>query len=404
METQTNATVNNQSFLENKSSVTPNQCSTGQRLGAFSYYEFYDHVRNIYIGKYPSDKTDAPLKQIPDLSIRNGKILLGVNPTARDVENIADALEQNTFGFYDNVGYLCENLIANAKSKLENGQTEIILEAGAVATHLSSLYIKSATREKNHDALIVGSHLDKSFEVKLYARAQTAIQEAMDLFLLYVKETPEPDGSRKIMTTLGYKKRSERLWIGTKTELRSVLKIGMHGHLPGPGEHLESDEKKEVNEMRARFAKEISQRIPVKLSDVSRISSRAAAEEAGVNLDLEKKVGRFCVGVHDRDGRDPRYWTFNRKTSFGLQQFGYKRPSYSVLIAVIIPCKEFPTELGEPTDTVECAKAQLVDFKHLCNEFKNSNKCKYPPAFPAHVEQLQLVQAAVPAMLNAYFA
>lgn len=372
----------------------------GQRLTAFSYYEFYDHVRQIYIGKYPSDKTDAPIKQIPDPAIRNGKILLGVNPTAIDVVNIADALEQNTFGFYDNVGYLCDNLIAKAKAALAP-QAEVVLEAGAVATHLSSLFIKSVTREKNHDVLLVGSHLDQAFETKLYARAQTAIQEAMDLFLLYVKEKPEADGSRKIMTTLGYKKRSEKFWIGTKTTLRSVLKIGMTGHLPGPGEHLEANEKKEVNEMRAQHAQEISQGIPVRLADVSRISTRAAAEEVGVDLDLEKQVGRFCVGVHDRDGRDPRYWTFERETPSEIQQFGYQRPSYSILIAALIPCKEFPKELGDPTDTTECAKAQLVDFELLCREFHANGK--YPPAFPAHVEQLAIVQSAVPQMIAQYF-
>lgn len=364
-----------------------------------SYYEFYDPEHNIYIGKYPSDKTDAPVIQIPDPSIRVGKLLMNCIVSADDVMNLCRALEQNTFGFYDNIGYLCDNLITRATS-LTNGKPLVSLDAGNIATHLASLYIKTVTRAKNHDVLIVGSHNDSAFEIILYARAQTAIQEAIDLFLLYVKEEIGINDSRKIMTTLGYKKKSDNYQLCSKTELCNVLKIGMTGHLPGPGEHLEANEKKEVNKIRTDHAVNIAQNDPVRLTDVSRISTRAAIEEVGVNLDLEKHVGRFCVGVHTRAGRDPRYWTFNQKTIHGTTIFGYERPSHSIMIVAIIPCKKFP-ELGEPTDTVECSKAQLIEFDHLCQEFRFGGK--YPPAFPAHVEQLAVVKTALPKMLNQYF-
>lgn len=82
------------------------------------YYEFYDSDRKIYIGKFPSDRTDPMIH-----SIQSGELLFnhGDAIVAEDIMNLTDALIQNGLGFYDTIGYLCENLIIKRKDSSEIG-------------------------------------------------------------------------------------------------------------------------------------------------------------------------------------------------------------------------------------------------------------------------------------------
>lgn len=353
----------------------------------FSYFEF-NLCKNVYIGKFPSTKT-LPLK--PDSHIKTliapGRSILEDNlPIQQKCDELRifiEYLRDSNFGFYDHLGYLCDNL---KKSPLNSDE---------IVEHLRSLFIAEVCDEEHHNKLLIRSSIDDAFSLTLYARQNTAPQEAMDAFVLFKSKSES-----ECLTTLGYKKKSPsikisfyaddfnpefRQWSIAKHE--ELLTVGLYGYIAGPGEHLEPSEKAEINKILVDNEKALAEGDfkPINLEKLAKnVSTRAVAEEVGINLE-NYEVERYLIGVHDKPGRDPRYWV---KTYYGVD-FGYQRPSSSVLIAIIIKCDTVPSELPEPLDGAECAKNQIIKFDDLVKNFKVGGL--YPPAFASHVENLDML-------------
>ncbi|VBB17943.1 hypothetical protein YASMINEVIRUS_406 [Yasminevirus sp. GU-2018] len=383
-------------------------------LTVCSYYEFFLAFLKAYVGKYPSSKT-APLalevKEFVGVRLfpEFGKNDVDSQKSALEsLSAFIDFLNSENFGFYDNLGYLCDNIKGTD------------LSATAICRHLGSLFIADALLEKNHHKLTVKSDSDASFTLTLFARSTTAPQEAIDTFVLFKHSTNK---KAPVMTTLGYKKRSDVLNIAFVNDdddtdssddsaggsadgqdastsvptqsgndskiVKKVLKIGLFGYIAGPGEHLEESEKKEIETVLAENAEAVAKNIPVKINRARKIIARSCDEEAGLNLDEHQDCSHWLIGVHNAPGRDKRYWTKTVVTSAGPVMFGYERPSTSVLFAVVVPCATMPTELPEPSDGAECAKNQIITFDDLVKNFSVGGK--YNPAFSSHVENVAML-------------
>ncbi len=363
-----------------------------------SYYEFYSEKLRAFCSLYPSGETTIPENPIQIGSnlfpcLDSDEKFISDQKWSDDLLKYCKFLNQHNFGFHDNIGYLCPA----PTQKLDD---QSLLLADDVIRHLKSLYVSRVDNEKNHAILQVRSCIDDNFSLKLFARQQTGPQEAMDLFILYAlnsnpsKNVNNDIKHKNVITTLGYKKKQESYILKFSDESLKVLKIGLFGHLAGPGEHLEPKEKPEIKRILQENREYLEKGIPVKIEGAQEIASRSAAEEAGIVFDKEN-ITRFLVGVHDKDGRDPRYWP--QLDSEG-ELFGYERPSSTVLLSVVVPCNEFPDEPQEPEDTEECAKSKLVQFDRLVKEFHINGK--YKPAIPSHVENVEMVKNALSNMLN----
>lgn len=367
-----------------------------------SYYELMHETLGIFFGKYPSQSSSPPTQPLQS-GVKEKLFPTPFNQSS--LHRFSKWLKEHNFGFTDYIGYLCAPLIK------PDAQGEF--EAGDIADALNSLYIGECMEPtKTSQVVTILSDLDPEFKLDLHARQTSAPQEAIDIFLLFVgndkNEVESVSHSKRVVTTLGYKKRSESIRIifnesdchDTRSSMDSVygkrnvlevLKIGMFGYIAGPGEHLEQNENEieTVNAIRRDHTYEIANNIPVEIPLARKITRRTVAEEVGIEFDENADIKVYLIGIHDRPGRDPRYNSYISLDHAGSATFGYYRNSYSLIVAAVVPCKYIPEVLPEPLDSEECSKAQIITFEELYKEFKKN--CRFIPAFPSHVENVEMV-------------
>jgi len=116
---------------------------------------------------------------------------------------------------------------------------------------------------------------------------------------------------------------------------------------------------------------------------------RGLLEELGFQPD--SNFTPYLVGKDVIPGRDARYWTFGDSN-----QYGYKRPSASTMVAFVGNCKA--PELADPLDLYECSKGTVVELDYALREFTEVGKLRC--AFPSHSRMLQNVTKMLPDLFN----
>lgn len=325
-----------------------------------------------------------------------------------DFEVFVRFLQTKNFGFVDFLGYVLP------LGKKPDGTVDRNMISPAfdltpdnIFSWLLSLKVIDAEIEKTHQKLTIGSDRDPEYKLTLYAQENPGPQEATDVSVYFYKKPQDVNKNAThtdldyliknnkitLMTTLGYKNRSPEVKIKFPGYELQVITIGMFRWLYGSGEHLEPDEAQQMRAILEVNKDRIAAGIPVELPATEKISSRALQEECGIDLENQRAY-KFIVGVHDKEGRDPRYWSHE----FEGYRFGIKRASMSVLVAVLISFKsDSDIIIDEPTDPAECSKPRLVTLQSLVPKFTVGGE--YSPAFPAHVEQLKMVREALPKIL-----
>lgn len=355
----------------------------------FSYFEC--SIWGQFVGAYPSTET-TPGHPIPvgtslfDFRMFSSRQLLN------QFKTYLYFLATKHFGFNDFIGYLLP-------------KADFPLTGAGILRFLQSLQVKECQLEPTHHKLTITSTIDPKFSATFYARAQSAPQLANDVSVYYcarpqilndrIIDQQITTGKLPMLTTLGFKRRAPELKIVFDEESIYVLSVGLFGALYGAGEHLEKEEIPKIKELLG--SREQIERLRtghwIPLSSKDAIVDRALAEEMGISVQ-GLKAHKLIVGIHDRPGRDPRYW-FHQ---FEGEVYGYQRYSISYLIAVIV---EFDLKqtitINPPADAAECSAARAVQLNQLLEQFTLDGE--YRPAFPVHVEQLHLVRKILPSLL-----
>jgi hypothetical protein len=347
----------------------------------FSYFECL-LPSGIYAGKYPVSQKYKSF----DVPFKVGDKLFQIANSRSNITKINKYLKllvQCDFGFLEMIGYLFPS------STDFDGMVLETLEC-----HLRTLKIKEICKDDNVDLveyyIKVNSDICQE-EVKLFIRPQSLEQFATDVSLYYFDmnsikgKTIDQinDGMKnksiKIMTTLGYKRKSPTIMIGV-TNVLSVCKFGC---LYGAGEHIERDEVPIILDI----IKQSVKKFPFSY-DAKKITKRALDEELGMQVENESA---YILGVDKRPRRDERY----DENEYDGEIYGYKRLSTSTLISVFVASK-IP-QINEPADIEECSKAQPILFNDLCEEFRPDGA--FPPAFISHVYQVKITRQLMPTIL-----
>jgi len=249
----------------------------------------------------------------------------------------------------------------------------------------TSLYYKSSSLENDICVAVLGSTLDTAWEKKAYIKDISAPQEALDTFIFL-------NDSGTIYTILGTKRKSPVVKVTFSGErFVDVLEIGLFGSVIC-GEHLEAHEKAQMNSNWFQYLKNRDEtgRDFMKL-DEKQVSAniRGLLEELGFQPD--SNFTPYLVGKDVIPGRDARYWTFGDSN-----QYGYKRPSASTMVAFVGNCKA--PELADPLDLYECSKGTVVELDYALREFTEVGKLRC--AFPSHSRMLQNVTKMLPDLFN----
>jgi hypothetical protein len=130
----------------------------------------------------------------------------------------------------------------------------------------------------------------------------------------------------------------------------------------------------------------------------TKIANRGLLEEVGIIVRSDAKSKLYVYGIHNKQGRDPRYHEFDYlDDSLQRIKYGYLRPSETVLVASIIK-GSIPKTLPDPTDMKEVTRAKLVPVDIMIKEFNPSGKFK--PAFESHVEQFHILMSKLDKMIT----
>ncbi|AYV76276.1 MAG: hypothetical protein Terrestrivirus5_98 [Terrestrivirus sp.] len=376
-------------------------------LKSFSYFEHYNGQLSAYLGVFPSAET------LPSTKIINpGDKLFDGNEAkiATDLEQFLFFLVSYQFGFMDIIGCLLrQEPDANGKVNPNQPFGNRQLRSIDIAKELLSLEVSAVILEEHHQKLAIRSTLNPKFSLTLYARENTAPQEATDVGVYFVPRKQEyvstsassldeliTDGHIEIFTTLGNKRKTPKLSIQTMNGQQiDVFTLGLYGATYGAGEHLEAHERKVFKDLFAEN-KEVLQKghvMKVDTMGVVKTVTRSLVEEHGFNPD-DIKVERYIIGVHDKDGRDSRYWAHDYEETL----FGYNRKSTTYLVVCFVGLDGKHIEITNPSDAFECDAAKIVELNHLIKEFQLNGQ--YPPAFPSHIEQLQMVRRALPQIIQ----
>jgi hypothetical protein len=335
-------------------------------MNSFSQCSYYELLTRFgYASLFPtSDPTCNYVGELP----QNGSKLFDFENKSRDVlENelflFLSALASRNFGIKDNMFFL---------NKFQKD-----MNSSSILDFVESLYFKSSSLENSQCVSMIGSTLDETFNLKLYVKGGSLPQEALDTFVFFQDESD----CDTIYTILGTKRKSPTVTVHfTDGRTVDVLEIGLFGSVI-VGEHLEPNEKKELNSTYFRYLKnrDETDRQVMKL-DPKNVSApmRGLLEELGFEPSAEFKP--FMIGKDQVKGRDLRYWDF---TYEGVQ-FGYQRRSASLMVAFVGKCK--PPELSEPLDQYECSKGKIVDVDYALHEFCVGGKLDC--AFPSHSRML----------------
>ena len=249
----------------------------------------------------------------------------------------------------------------------------------------SSLYYKSSSLENDVCVSIIGSTMDETFSKKTYLKDITAPQEALDTFIFL-------EDKSTIYTILGYKRKTESINV-TFSDGRSIniLRTGLFGSVIC-GEHLETHEKAQMNSNWFLYNrhKEETGLDYLKLDQKSVSAAiRGLLEE--LKFTPSENFTPYIVGKDVLPARDERYWVFGDNN-----QYGYKRPSESTMIAFVGHCAK--PELDEPLDTYECSKGSVVDLDYALREFRVGGQLDC--AFPSHSRMLCSVAKMLPDLFH----
>ena len=222
---------------------------------------------------------------------------------------------------------------------------------------MSTLYFQS-------NGTIVSSK-NPDFSLSVHLKTQSLPGQAIDAPPIF----KAADGNRFV--TLGYKKKPKQ----TDVVLHENAKItvsGLSGYVLY-GEHLEPSETSKMDDFWKQYQ---DQGTPIKMEKHNASAAyRALMEEGGFQIGASTA---YYVGKDSYPGRDARYWEFDT--------FGYKRGSESHMVCVVVEGNP-PDTLPEPVDTEECSKGVILPVEVALAEFRVGGA--YPPAFPAHVNQLK---------------
>ena len=325
----------------------------------FSYFEFYDIERDVYVSLFPTTKTTFEAAKMPK---EKDKVFTAINKEKLLQELIA--LQRNNLGFSDTFWFVFKqaghtlyeiNLWMNS---LEYEPTDEITPAYGVC------YLRSS--------------LDPTFRVKVYVKSDPLPQEAIDVIPVFQSQK---DGETYLV--LGKKKKSPTISVRYNDEetrqLLSVdlLSVGLYGTVIF-GEHLEESEKKRMDELQNSFRNKPIQMNKKQVSPVL----RTLLEESGFNLSSSECE---CYYVHydNRLKRDPRYTTY-KINEFDRKMFGYTRDSASHTVLVLMK-GEVPDVLPDPDDYAECDRPIVIDTKKL-RSLLYAGYLNF--AFRAHIAQL----------------
>jgi hypothetical protein len=259
------------------------------------------------------------------------------------------------------------------------------MDASFIIRFYRSLYYTNAIMKDNVCFATLGSTLDSTFKKDVYLKDITDPQAALDTFIFL-----EDNGT--IYTILGTKRKSNTITVSfSDGRTLDVLEIGLFGSTIC-GEHLEKNEKDQMNSNWFQYLKNKDETgrdfLKLNAKQVS-ASIRGTLEE----LDFEppENFEPFLVGKDNEPARDKRYWVFGDSN-----QFGYKRPSESSMIAFIGHCTK--PELGEPQDVYECSKGSVVDVDYALREFCVGGKLNC--AFPSHPRMFNNVVMKLPELFS----
>jgi len=343
---------------------TPEPKMTTSVFSGFSYFE--NKIDNMcFVSAYPPGPNRCVYTG--DLPVTNTYLFKDLfsqyspEELSTQLYDFLASLSAETFGFAD-FFFLLKDFPSQLYSE-------------SIIRWYSSLYFSDSVMVDGVCRATVRSDDDDSFTKTVYIKDTTLPQEALDTFVFFAS-------NNKIFTALGNKVKSPSLTInftGQEKKL-DVLKVGMHGTVI-LGEHLEAYEKKDMNTAYEEFLKnkETTGQEFLKIKGRAvKPAMRNLAEEFGFKSD-DFQFDTYLVGMDTLDGRDPRYWTFGNNN-----QYGYQRPSQSLMIALVAHC-DAPDTIPEPEDTHECTKGVIVSTEYALQEFSTSGKLKC--AFPSHPRQ-----------------
>jgi len=342
-------------------------------FSSFSYFEnrvARDNTASentVFLGQFPPNKQCKYTQPLPQIDSK----VFSFDGTETELENqfhaFVSALVNENFGLKDFVCLLKE------------------YPATMTASHIihwySSLYYKSATIENDVCVAILGSTLDESFSKKVFLRDISDPQAALDTFIFL-------EDSGTIYTILGTKRKSPSIRI-TFFDDRTldVLETGLFGSVIC-GEHLEASEKTQMSSNFFQYMKnrEETGREYFKL-DSKNVSAAIRGTLEELAFVPPSNFTPYIVGKDVQPGRDKRYWVFGNHN-----EFGYKRPSESAMIAFVGHCTK--PELKEPLDLYECSKGKVVELEYALKEFCVGGALDC--AFPSHPRMFASVVKMLP--------
>jgi hypothetical protein len=328
----------------------------------FSTFSYFENKTDAgYLSKYPSGPGKCKFTgSIP----ANGTAVFKITTPNlyQHLINFLYALKQNEFGFSD-FFFLAQQNDTNTYTGRE------------LIEWYQSLYFENGVIENDICKIQIKSNLTSTFSTTCYLKDTPLPQEALDTLVFFCNTST--------YTALGNKRKSESVSVHFISDVISLLNVGMHGTVI-LGEHLEANEKKEMNSAFDAYRENEKKtgKQYMRISDRAvKPAMRALAEEFGFHS-TDFNFETYIVGKDTQDGRDPRYWTFGNSG-----EYGYKRHSESLMVALLAKC-EIPTEIPDPEDLSECSKGVIVPVEYALSEFSTTGHLKC--AFPSHPRQLRL--------------
>ena len=319
-------------------------------LPRFSYFEFWDVKRNLYVSLFPTEKTRIlPESKFP---VNGEAVFPSVENNDVEFMHLFHSMKENDFGFFDTFWFIPKKEQTYTLSFIKNWMSSLVY----VWDNCDTPYFKR---------YIIKSRLDDAFSKVVYVKSESLPQEAIDVIPIF------RDGNKKYVA-LGNKKISSSVTISHGDDFhKSMLSVGKHGFVIF-GEHLEQSEKEEIKEIASSF-----NGTPIEMKERSLSAPlRTLFEEGGFNID--KGMGKFYYIHQDsRPARDDRYWVYETEEFV----FGYKRDSVSHTILVLME-GQMPEMMNDPNDTYECDKGTVLLDSDAIDVLLDSG------AFFSHVFQL----------------
>lgn len=324
----------------------------------FSYFEFYEAGRDVFVSLFKTTKTSFCAEKMP----KSGERVFPNIPDDAFWYKQLVALQKNNFGFHDTFWFL---------PRRNNYTLDDIKEWMSSLVYEPTTNVTEAYGECRITSTI---QLDPPFSLTVYVKYDPLPQEAIDVIPLF-KGT-----DNEYYVVLGQKKKSDTVSVELRGRTLSLLSVGLYGKVI-LGEHLEDGEKKRMEEIRTQFR---NKAIKMKSKDVSPVI-RTLLEEGGFQMS-SLEVDCYYVHFDNRPGRDPRYTVYNRNGDDQNEMFGYFRESSSDTVVVLMS-GDVPKELPNPTDTIECDKPIVLKAKDAIRLLTGVDE-RFTPAFWSHVIQL----------------